>query len=85
MLIYFFHDVDSNIIIFFTENISFNAIDLNNINLDDVNFDEDDPETINYVRLVTWRNRFKQRKACKKENACSMASKKMVGLTCFRR
>ena len=35
------------------------SIDLNNINLDDVNFDEDDPEAIIHVRLMTWHNRFK--------------------------
>ena len=38
-----------------------------NINLDDVNFDEDDPETIIHVRRMGWRNRFKQRKAFKKD------------------
>ena len=42
------------------------SVDLNNINLDNVNFDEDDPETI-YARLIPWHNRFKQRKALKKE------------------
>ena len=36
------------------------SVDLNKINLDDVNFDEDGPETINDVRLMDWRNRFKQ-------------------------
>ena len=40
------------------------TIDLNNINFDDDNFDEDDPTNNVYVRLVTWCNRFKQRKAC---------------------
>ena len=38
----------------------------NNISLDDNNFDEDDPETIIHVRLIAWRNRFKQRKTFKK-------------------
>ena len=38
-----------------------------NINLDDDNFDVDDPETIIHVRLMTWCNRYKQLKACKKE------------------
>ena len=41
-------------------------VDLNNINLDDINFDEDDPESIIHVRLMTWCYRFKQRKALKK-------------------
>ena len=43
------------------------SVDLNKINLDDVNFDEDGPETINDVRLMDWRNRFKQRKSSKKD------------------
>ena len=42
-------------------------IDLDNINLDDDNFDEDALETIIHVRLMAWCNRFKQRKACKKD------------------
>ena len=43
------------------------SVDLNNINLDDVNFDEDDRETIINVRLLAWRNKFKQDKASNKE------------------
>ena len=43
-------------------------IDINNINIgDDNNFNEDDPETINHLRLMTWPNRFKQQKVCKQE------------------
>ena len=49
----FFHDADSNIITFLTDDMGFNTVDLNNINLDDDNFDKDDPETINHVRLMT--------------------------------
>ena len=64
--------------------------DLNYINLDDVNFDEDEPEAIIQVKLMPWRNRFKQRRAFKKINkqrinVCSMASNKMVGLPHARR
>ena len=40
-----------------------------NINLDDDNFDVDDPETTIHVRLMTWCNRYKQLKACKKEKS----------------
>ena len=47
--------------------MGFNTIDLNNINLDDDNCDEEDSETINHVRFMAWYNRFKQRKACKKQ------------------
>ena len=28
------------------------GVDIDNINLYDINFDEDDPETINHVRLM---------------------------------
>ena len=63
----FFHDVDCNNIIFPNDDVVLSNIDLININLDDDIFDEDDPETINHVRLMTGRNRFKQCKACKRE------------------
>ena len=54
--------------------MGFNAGDVNNINLDDDDaFDEDEAETLNYVRIIAWRNRFKQRKTYKKE-----ISKKLV-------
>ena len=51
------------------DDMGFNTADINNINLDnnDDAFDEDELETINHVRLIAWRNRFKQRKICKKE------------------
>ena len=66
----FFQDVDSNIITFLMDDMGFNTIDLNNINLgDDNNFDEDDPETINHVRLMAWPNRCKQQKVCRKERS----------------
>ena len=42
-------------------------VDNDKINLDDANFDEDDLETIINIRLMAWRNKFKQRKSCKKE------------------
>ena len=41
------------------------SIDLNNINLDDTNYDEDDPETIIYIRLLAWHIKFEKRKALK--------------------
>ena len=47
----FFHDAGSNIIIFLTDDMGFNTIDLNNVNLDYDNFNEDDPETVNHVRF----------------------------------
>ena len=51
---YFFVDVDSNIITFHSNTLSFNTIGLNNITLSDVNYDEKDSETIIYVRLDLW-------------------------------
>ena len=45
--------------------MGFNTIDLNNINLDYDNFNKDDPESV--LTCQTWIDKFKQRKACKKE------------------
>ena len=42
------------------------SVDLDKIDLDDINYD-DDPETIIHVRLMTWCNRYKQHKSCKKD------------------
>lgn len=40
--------------------MAFITTEINNINLgDDDSFDEDDLETINHIRLMTWYNRFK--------------------------
>ena len=66
------------------------SVDLNNINLDDANFHEDDPKTIIHVRILAWHNKRTQCKAFKKEisnknNACNMASNKMLGLVHTRR
>ena len=47
--------------------------------------------TIIHVRLMAWHNRFKQRKACKKDiskeawHVYSIGSNKMVGLVLARR
>ena len=62
-----------------------NTVCLNSINLGYGNFDEDDSETVIYVRLMASHNKCKQRKACQKEiskekSTCCMASKKLVGL-----
>ena len=34
------------------------CVDLDKISFHDINFDEDDPETVIHVRLMTWRNSF---------------------------
>ena len=41
-------------------------IDLNNISLDD-NFDEDDPDTVIFIRLLAWHIKFRICKELKKE------------------
>ena len=62
----FFDDVDSNIVTFLSDNMGVNTIDINNINVDVDTLDKDDPETINHCRIITWFNRLKRRKPCKK-------------------
>ena len=63
-------------------------VDLN-ISLGDDKFDDDDPENIIYIRLMAWCNRYKQRKACKKNkqriHTSSMESNKIVRLVHVRR
>ena len=41
-------------------------IDLNNINIG-TNFDEDDPDTINLIRVLAWHIKIEKCKALKKE------------------
>ena len=70
--------------------MDFKTIDLINTNLYGDNFDEKDPETITNVILMAWRNRLKQRKACKNKNKqrndiSSMAANKMMGLVHVKR
>ena len=66
---------DENILCFneFSGDVVFNCngmgilnIDLNNINLDN-SFDENDPDTIIIIRLLTWHIKFEKRKELKKE------------------
>ena len=37
-----------------------------NVNIDDNNCDNDGPETVIHVRLMVWYNKYRQRKANKK-------------------
>ena len=60
-------DIDSDTGTFCSVGTGLNTIDLNNINLGNEKFDEDDPETVIHIRLMAWCNRYKQRKACKKD------------------
>ena len=61
-ILFFSGDVTSS-----SDEIGIFSVDLNNINLDDINCYEDDPETVNHVRLIAWHNRLKQQKAFKKD------------------
>ena len=45
---------------FFSDDMGLVNADLNNASLDDDNFDNNDPETILYDRLMIWCNRYKQ-------------------------
>ena len=65
---------------------------LDKINLDvDKSFYKNDPETIIYVRLLAWRNKFENARCLKKDrksindNACSVVLKIMIGLVLARR
>ena len=40
---------------------------LNNINLDVTDYEEDDPDTIIFIRLLAWLIKFEKRKALKKD------------------
>ena len=59
-------NTDSDVL-FFSDAMCLANIGLNSISLDYVKFHDDDPETIIHVRVMAWCNRYKQRKACKKE------------------
>ena len=54
-----FEDLDSDFFAFFSRYIGLNSIDLNNINLDYDHSDYCDPETINYVKIMTWHKHIK--------------------------
>ena len=45
---------------FYSNEIGFISVNVNNINFYDANFDENDPETIIHVSLMVQRNRLKQ-------------------------
>ena len=58
---------DSVKVIFSCNEMGILNIDLNNINLDVTYYNEDDPETIIHIRLLSWPTKFEKRKAFKKE------------------
>ena len=63
--IVYFNEVSGNAV-FNSYEFGIVNIDLNKISLDD-NFDEDDPDTIVFVRLLTWHIKFEKSKALKKD------------------
>ena len=62
-----FVNADSDNVTFFSDDVGLVNEDLNKFSLDGVNFGDDDLETIIFVRLMAWFNRYKQRKNVKKE------------------
>ena len=63
-----FFDEDVSKVTFFAKEKSILGVDLDKINLDEYNnFNEDDLETIIYVRPLTWCNKFEIRKALKEK------------------
>ena len=64
--ILYFHDYSGNFG-FTCNGMGILNIDLNNIYLDDTNNDEDDPNTIILVRLLTWYSKSQKHKALKKD------------------
>ena len=57
---------DSGNAVFNCNGIGILNIDLNNINLDN-NFDEDDPDTYIFTRLLAWHIKFEKHKVLKNE------------------
>ena len=62
----FYFNEDSGDVIFSCYIMGILSIDLNNINLGETDCDEDDPETIIHIRLLTWHIKFEKRKELKK-------------------
>ena len=58
MMMQSFVNEDSDNVTFYSDEMGFRSVDLNNINLDDANFDESYPETIIHVRRMAWHNTF---------------------------
>ena len=63
-----FFDEDFSKVTFFANEIGILGVDLDKINLDEYNnFNEDDLETVIYVRPLTWCNKFEICKALKEK------------------
>ena len=51
---------DSSNVVFISNGMGILNIDLNNINLDNTNYDEEDPDTIILIRLLSWHIKFEK-------------------------
>ena len=65
--IVFFLNADSDNVTFFSDDVGFVNVEYNTVSLGHNNVDDDDPETIIQVNIVTCCNRYKQCKACNKK------------------
>ena len=63
----FYFNEDSSNVKFCCNKIGILSVNLNNINLDGINHEEDGPNTIILIRLLSWHVKFVKRKALKKE------------------
>ena len=61
-----FYNEDFDKVTFIANQKHILAVDLDKINLES-NFDEDDPDTIIYIRILAWRSKSKKCKALKKD------------------
>ena len=59
----FYFNEDYGNVVFTCNGLDIIKIDLNNVNLDNTYYDEDDPDTIIFVRLLAWHINFEKRKA----------------------
>ena len=66
----FYFNEDSQNIVFSCNEMGILSVDPNNVSVDilsvDTNYDENDPETINQVRLLAGHSKFEKRKELKK-------------------
>ena len=62
VIITIFVNVDPDNATVFNDDKGLVNVDLNKVSFDGVNFDDDNPETDDHVRLVTWCNGYTQHK-----------------------
>ena len=62
-----FINTDSDHVTSFSNDMGLVNVYLNNVSFDDINFNDNDPETIIHVRIMTSCNQYKQCKAWKKD------------------